>query len=642
MNPFMFEQAKKNMNPQTMKMASDMISKMSDEDLKRFASMSGMGNVSPDLLRNSAGMMSNMSDNDFERMKNMAPPPGGIPNPATYASSSTPTTSSSAPRTPTASTSESATANIVFPKIENLKTKGNDQFKKGDYEKASSMYFEAIMECEEERTKNNKNKKADLDKLEVACRLNYANAKAKLNDFEIVMLQAKEVLKLEENGKAYFRLGQAMYKMGKPEAGLINLEKAVQILKEDNTVKELYNEVKAKVDEVNKKKKEEEMRKAEMEKKAAPPSEEPKREAPGEEFNDVETTTTTTTTTREAGEKPKKMKKKTNEAEPDFVPPPKVEQTAREPEISSSKPSQPISSNNTNYTYKNEDVIIQEDAPARPAPQTQTQPTSSAPSNAPFRVPEDQFSRSKEELKKMSPDQLRMMCDTLKSMDNAFLKNMLKAQSGVEMSDDQVNMFKTMVTPEMLQMMGTQDFSNLGQFRGSSPFGAPAPAAQSNPPPSQSTSDSTTTQASSISPNTDDSTAGAPPPGMMPPDATPNFASLMQNSEFLNNLLDNLKKNPETLRGMVSMMGENHPVAKLVQKSTTQQLSRYITLVQWLLKFVKGGYRVVSYVRENKAVVGIFALAVIVYLYYRQDFFVRDCELIDLQRVVFSLLQYNL
>ena len=53
-----------------------------------------------------------------------------------------------------------------------------------------------------------KEKLTELEKLEISCRLNYANVKAKENDFDLVRTHAQEVLKIEpNNGKGNFRLG---------------------------------------------------------------------------------------------------------------------------------------------------------------------------------------------------------------------------------------------------------------------------------------------------------------------------------------------------------------------------------------------------------------------------------------------------
>ena len=70
-------------------------------------------------------------------------------------------------------------------------------------------------------------------KLETSCRLNYATTKAKLNEFNVVMDQAHEILRGGENGKAYYRLGQAYHHFKKYDRSLKNLEKAVKMLPDD-------------------------------------------------------------------------------------------------------------------------------------------------------------------------------------------------------------------------------------------------------------------------------------------------------------------------------------------------------------------------------------------------------------------------
>jgi len=61
------------------------------------------------------------------------------------------------------------------------------------------------LEIQEERLNNTKCK--SLDDLEVSCRLNYANVKTKKNDFETSLSQAEQVLKIREDGRAYYRIG---------------------------------------------------------------------------------------------------------------------------------------------------------------------------------------------------------------------------------------------------------------------------------------------------------------------------------------------------------------------------------------------------------------------------------------------------
>lgn len=75
----------------------------------------------------------------------------------------------------------------------------------------------------------------EFQALETSCRLNYCNVKAKLNDYHTVKIQAMLVLQKEENGKAYFRLGQAYNYLGDLDLAYESLEKAVDMLPADNT-----------------------------------------------------------------------------------------------------------------------------------------------------------------------------------------------------------------------------------------------------------------------------------------------------------------------------------------------------------------------------------------------------------------------
>ncbi len=64
-SPDMFEQAKKNMNPEMMKQATSMFANMSDDQIRSYAQMTGLGNIDPSLLRNSANMMKGMKEEDI-------------------------------------------------------------------------------------------------------------------------------------------------------------------------------------------------------------------------------------------------------------------------------------------------------------------------------------------------------------------------------------------------------------------------------------------------------------------------------------------------------------------------------------------------------------------------------------------------
>ena len=54
------------------------------------------------------------------------------------------------------------------------------------------------MEIEEVKMNEGKYDKEEIKRLDIACRLNYATTKAKLNEYEIVLIQAREVLTFQK------------------------------------------------------------------------------------------------------------------------------------------------------------------------------------------------------------------------------------------------------------------------------------------------------------------------------------------------------------------------------------------------------------------------------------------------------------
>ena len=180
--------------------------------------------MDPKQVRMAANMMKNMNNSDIDNLKNMAqnksfvPPVNPIPNqPEANA---------------TANNSSSS-----FPKIEKFKNQGNEFFKQGSFQEASNNYLEAILEVDEARCEaTSEIRKSELQRLEITCRLNYANAKSKLGEFETVISEASQVIKLDENnGKAYFRLGQAYFKLDKLTKAAESLREALNYLKGDQT-----------------------------------------------------------------------------------------------------------------------------------------------------------------------------------------------------------------------------------------------------------------------------------------------------------------------------------------------------------------------------------------------------------------------
>ena len=51
-------------------------------------------------------------------------------------------------------------------------------------------------------------------------------------------------------------------------------------------------------------------------------------------------------------------------------------------------------------------------------------------------------------------------------------------------------------------------------------------------------------------------------------------------------MMENMKKNPEMLKSMSKMLGENHPLSSMLERSRPEDLSRMISFLQGLLKVV--------------------------------------------------------
>jgi hypothetical protein len=62
------------------------------------------------------------------------------------------------------------------------------------------------------------------------------------------------------------------------------------------------------------------------------------------------------------------------------------------------------------------------------------------------------MSQAKNQILNMDDDQLNNMTSMIKNMDNETFKNMMKMQ-GMEVSDDQLNMIKNNINPDMFKMM---------------------------------------------------------------------------------------------------------------------------------------------------------------------------------------------
>jgi tetratricopeptide (TPR) repeat protein len=202
-NPAMFESMKGMMNGTAMKQGAEMMSKMSDEQLKQYMAMTGM-NIDPSFLRSASSNMAKMDESTLENLKN--------------------TTSSKLPHNPPPAPPPSEPE---LSKPLSLKNQGNEYFKQGKLPEAVEKYTAGIQELEKIPISK------QASELEVTIRMNLANCLVKQNNYEGVIDQCKKTLILGENAKAYYRYGQALYNQGNPNKALEYLDKAKKLSPDD-------------------------------------------------------------------------------------------------------------------------------------------------------------------------------------------------------------------------------------------------------------------------------------------------------------------------------------------------------------------------------------------------------------------------
>lgn len=154
---------------------SQMFSGMSDDQIRSYCQMAGMGNMDPKFMRQQMQMMSGMRNEDIQAGVNQVTPEN-IENAKRFMNNSQ-------PQQPNPAASPQP-KDDPYPIITKLKNLGNDAFKRGDYNTAASKYWEAISEIEEiwennKFIKSNAQKSKELQVVETACRMNYCNVKAK-------------------------------------------------------------------------------------------------------------------------------------------------------------------------------------------------------------------------------------------------------------------------------------------------------------------------------------------------------------------------------------------------------------------------------------------------------------------------------
>nr|AFK48238.1 unknown [Lotus japonicus] len=133
------------------------------------------------------------------------------------------------------------------------KEEGNVLFKAGKYARASKRYDKAVKYVEYDTSFSEEEKKQSKT-LKVACNLNNAACKLKLNDFIEAEKLCTRVLNLEStNVKALYRRAEALMQLADLDLAELDIKKAFEVDPDNREVKLQYKTLKEKVKEFNKK-----------------------------------------------------------------------------------------------------------------------------------------------------------------------------------------------------------------------------------------------------------------------------------------------------------------------------------------------------------------------------------------------------
>ena len=476
MNNMSQEQMRANlnmMNPEMMKNASSMLAGMSDSQIQMYLTQMGMPGMDPKMFRSMCQNMSNMSDSQFNSMKNMAQ--SNLNNMNNNNNNNNVYNNSSN----TNINSNNNLKGTIVEQVTKMKEGGNNLFRDKKYEEAIKKYYETI---EEIKTSMDKEKyKNELNDIERSCRLNISACKLKTKDYDGVINECSIVLETNKCFKAYHRMGLALFHKQKYDKAFRYLDNANAIgnQNEKKVIEPDLRECKEKLDEMKKKEREERLKKEKEREK----EKEKKKEVNNvkNEINEIkeEKKEKDKTTVKEINinnenrneikneiktdenkersenkinneekyenkddklnnlrsviEKEKEKNKKVKEEEDDI----KIEDT-KEPTYSNNNINNNINYNNiNNFNYNNNFNNI---------------------NNSP-KFSQEYINEARNQMNNMTDEQLREMIENMKRMDNQTMKNLMAAQ-GMNLSDQQINMMKNSLSPELLRMVQNQNFQN--------------------------------------------------------------------------------------------------------------------------------------------------------------------------------------
>ena len=100
------------------------------------------------------------------------------------------------------------------------------------------------------------------------------------------------------------------------------------------------------------------------------------------------------------------------------------------------------------------------------------------------------------------------------------------------------------------------------------------------------------------------------------PSMTQNIGNMMQNKDMINGLMENMKKNPDMLKSMGKMLGENHPLSGILNKSSPEDLQKMMNVMQTLMGWFGKISSLVGWVKRNLKLVAFVLVMMVIYYFY--------------------------
>lgn len=188
-----------------------------------------------------------------------------------------------------------------------------------------------------------------------------------------------------------------------------------------------------------------------------------------------------------------------------------------------------------------------------------------------------------------------------------MMRNMMKSQSGMDLSDEQLQMMSTMMNKDTLKMA-----QSMG---GRSGFGAPGSSPLQR---GQNSPISHTGGSDELRPTMG---AGQDMGGMenmmkdMQAGGQPSMDSLMKNKDMLKMTFTMLKTNPALLRSVTASLGENNPVSKFIQNRSDEDLKKLAVWLERAMNAFMFCYPAIKIIKDNFRTLMIFIVLYFVYRY---------------------------